>query len=194
MNKLTKLRTTLAMLGLAVLGSVANAGTFKDISTPETPANEKWIAYEGQIVDADVPVYEKLLQREETIVLIMKSGGGSFAAGVRLGRLTMKYRDEVEIIVDKAYSAAALWTIGDDNYKFLDDKSELGFHLPYIYGSALDAGTEQQIGYICGRYLEDALGENTAMNLMQVMGEIRREYGKMALIVMSPTRKPFVKK
>ncbi|MBL8069360.1 MAG: hypothetical protein JNM28_13005 [Armatimonadetes bacterium] len=182
---------TLAVAALAA--TAAFAGTFKDISNEDTPDGERWIQYTGTVANSDLKTYEKLLRGDETIVLVMSSGGGDFYAGIALGKMTRKYRDMVQILVDKAYSAAALWTLGDDDYDWLDDDAELGFHLPYIYAQNATAGTDQKIGYAMGRYLEDVMGRDEADTFMDVLGQIRDEHGKFAMLCFAPDKDPYIK-
>lgn len=184
----------LATLSVAALAATsALAGTFKDISNRETPDGERWIYYTGTVTQSDTKTYESLLKGDDMIVLVMDSGGGDFYAGIALGKLTRKYRDMVQILVSKAYSAAALWTVGDDDYDWLDEDAELGFHLPYQYAQNSTAGTNQKIGYEMGRYLETVMGREDAETLMEVLADIRDEHGKFAMLCFGPDKDPYIK-
>lgn len=193
-NNTQKLRRFATLAIASLLTATSFAGTFRDISSDKTAKGERWISYTGEVEKKDVAVYESLLKGEDQVILVINSPGGDFESGVKLGKLTRKYRDEVTIYVDKAYSAAALWTIGDDNYDWLDEEAELGLHLPYIYGKEAGAGTDQTIGYIMGRYLEDVFGEDSAALLLSTLGTIRNEFGKFAMLCFAPGKDPYVKK
>ncbi len=195
MNNNTQKIGRLATPIVATICAAASfAGTFRDIPSDETAAGERWISYTGEVEQKDVATYESLLKGEDQIILVINSPGGDFLTGIKLGKLTRNYRDEVTIYVDKAYSAAALWTIGDDNYDWLTEDAELGFHLPYIYGKDAKSGTEQNVGYIMGRYLEDVFGEDDATQFLAALGQIRDQYGKFAMLCFAPDKDPYIKK
>lgn len=195
MNKTVKniRRIALALAAMAV-ACVSQAGTFKEVVSEKIPEGHKLYMYEGEIKDVDVPAYEKLIKQDEHITIVINSLGGNFIAGVDLGRMTMKYRDEVTLVVDKAYSAAATWALGDDDMAWLNEKSELGLHMPFLVGQDAGAGLDQNLGYIFGRYLEDVFGEETGPKILMRLGEIRSQYGKFAMLVMRNGKDPYVKK
>lgn len=187
---MTRMALYVAMAA-AMAPAVVSAGKFVDISNDKTPSGQTWIVYTGEVVPSDVRKYKALLRREDHIVLVIDSPGGSFYAGIELGRLTQENSDKVTIRFDKAYSAAALWALGDDEPDFLTDDSELGLHLPYVDGR-LGEGEAQKLGYEFGKYIDDVLGSG-ADKVMDALGEMRDKCGKTALLVFRKGKEPFIR-
>ncbi len=176
------------------LAAVAWAGTFTPIKQDANPNVDAYV-FSGQMVESDVQTYAAIIGRGRHAVIVIDSGGGNFLTGIAMGRLTMKYRDMVTLVVDKAYSAAALWALGDDSMAWLEETSELGFHLPYVYGQELPAGYEQVAGAMMQDYLRDVFGNgDTAIGFMARLAQLRKAEGKFALITMDKFGKTAVRR
>ena len=190
-----KQNRTLITLAIATLtmamATTAQAGTFTQLKVYDNA--EAWL-FEGEIVEGDAKAFANLLARDPHIILVIDSPGGSALEGFALGRLTMKYRDEVTLVAQRAYSAAGMWWLGDDEPQFLDDKSEVGWHLSYLFGERMDESSAQLLGHLTGKYLSDALDEDTAEALMIDLATIQAEYGKFALRTLRKDGKLRIKK
>ena len=161
----------LLLFALAFVTSAsALAGTFTEIR----PGVWK---YEGQIVKSDVGKWRDILADNHDFSLTIDSGGGSLAASIALGKLTRNNSERVQITVKDAYSGAALWAVGDDDYRFFDEDSFLAFHLPYYQDwYAPDKWDWMLVGYEIGCYLSRTIGGEKADALMVEMANVGYQY------------------
>lgn len=186
-----------AMLSVAA----AQAGTFTEIQHDKAK-NIKAYAYTGTIEMKDVETYKHILSQPEYAMIFVNSPGGQWVAGLELGYLTLKHRGDVTIVVDKAYSAAGMWAMADDDQTWVDEKSELGLHLPYVnklQASADNFSISEEdwmtVGHKMGKFFEHCLGdEDLAEGMMDKLSSIRASYGKQAMWMFNGAGKDWVKK
>ncbi|MBS1704242.1 MAG: hypothetical protein JST40_00095 [Armatimonadetes bacterium] len=176
-------RRALTITALVGAFAAAQAGTFTSLGA--TDEGIEMYKYSGEMKLDDAKEYAKLLDKPEHIGILIDSPGGQFVAGLVMGELTAKFRDEVTLVVDHAYSAAGLWALADDDMIFLNDKSELGLHLPYAYGEVMTEAQAQRIGHLMGKYLDDRMGDEAGEAIMEKLADIRDQYGKFAMLVIN---------
>lgn len=171
----------MATLTILAATATSNAGTFTMIK--EIEDSEIWV-YEGEVTKGDAKKLESIIKRDPHIIMVIDSPGGDALEGFALGRTTSRYRDEITLVAESAYSAAGMWWLADDDGTFLDDESEVGWHLSYMYGKQVPEHTAQVLGYMTGKYLEDMLDEEIATNMMIAMANLQEKEGKFALMTL----------
>lgn len=157
------------------LVNYVHAGTF----TPSKQAPHRYV-YTGDVEEGDA---DALIKLGRGITVAINSKGGDYQEGLKLGRTTRAQRDHV-VVVD-AGSAAALWTIGDPHFTYLDETSTLWFHIPFIY----PYGTrEPELWMVQGIELQEYMAWGLGCSMakarwyMSEMHHLREAFGIMAYV------------
>lgn len=174
---------------IALAATLAHGGDFKLTSTDaKTGARE--YHYTGEIVPSDVSKFETILAKTGHVTVTVDSPGGSFVAGLQLGYLAEANSKKLTIVIGQAFSAAAVWALGDDEPQWRDNESALAMHLPFVTDrTGIDSEDDMIVGYMLNEYLEDVVGETAADRLMEGMYAVRKEHGTQGFLVMLPSGK-----
>lgn len=181
------MKKILLILSLVFTNACAFAGTFEKIDfTAEQqkslPKNSIYYSFTGSVEKSDEEVFKKLSKKHlKNLYLVIESNGGDFITGMLLGYEVLL--NENHIIVDRAFSAAGMWALGDKKRVYLNDESELMLHLPYVLEADKQPELFMQLGCLTRDYLEEFFGLEEAKNLMSEMTKLRRENGINAGII-----------
>ncbi len=171
-------QTFLTVVAFALGTTFASAGTFTRLDDIE---KADAYVFKGVIEKGDARKFERLFDTEKHVIVVINSPGGNAMEGLELGRIAIRHQKDVTLVADRAYSAAGMWWLGDDDGTFLRDESEVGWHLPYMRNKRMPEGVAQLIGYEFGKYLTEAVGTKAADAFMNDLAEIQDRYGKNAL-------------
>ena len=181
------MKKIILMLALISAYAYSFAGTFEklDFTAQEQkslPKNSIYYSYTGKVEASDKDVFEKLSKAHtKNLYVVIDSSGGEFITGLLMGYITAI--NENHIIVEKAYSSAGMWALGDKKRQFLNDESEIILHLPYTDKPEERPEVFMQLGCLTRDYLEEFFGLEEAKNLMSKMNSLRKEHGINAGIV-----------
>ncbi|HLX53537.1 MAG TPA: hypothetical protein VKR58_06335 [Aquella sp.] len=164
-------------------------GTFTKITS------HKYL-YAGIVEPLDLNSLIKLHElNKRKLEITITSPGGVYQTGLDLGLYTKA--NGIRIIVDKAFSAAGLWALGDRHVKFLSTDSIILLHLPYIMSE--DYSTNQpelwmNEGYELGLYFTDIVGWNKSKTraVLTKLTELREEYGIHSGIAIKGNNKMYI--
>jgi hypothetical protein len=157
------------------------AGTFEKMEL-EKKTDYVWYQFTGTIEKSDLEVFKNLAEKHgNKLFMVITSAGGDFITGLSLGVVTIDKK--VNVCVNKAYSAAGIWALGDKTRVYLDEKSELGIHLPYSVKPESKPELWMNLGCIYRDYLEIIFDLTIARDLMREMTDLRANYATDSMIV-----------
>ena len=157
------------ILILALLPSFAFGGEFKKI-------RDGLYEFSGPMYMSDVAEFKRIAGKETQFELVIDSPGGSLDAGIQLADFTKSISNKVRITAKECYSAAALWTVADDDWRWCDDKSFVAFHLPWYPAHTPTEADWMYCGYLIGSCLDRMLGHAVTDPLMFRLALIRDKH------------------